>query len=188
MAGIEIFALIVIFLLGAIGLVRGPAKELGVTMALVVLLAVFAQFDALVEFEQMPVKINNILGNFGLGSTDPLKQRVIVWFFYSAAVIVTAFLAYHGQETLAFQWKKPPTGTGAVILGWLAGALNGYLIFGTIWYYLDRLGYPIQRYAWFSATFTEFAQGFIKFLPQNISSGMILSGVALALLWWRILK
>lgn len=184
MAGIEVFAIIFILMLGAAGIVRGPAKELGVTMALVVLLAVLSQFDALVGVDEMPVKVSNMLG---LGSADPLQQKVVVWFLYAAAVIVTTFLAYHGRETLAFRWKKEPTGAGAVILGWLVGALNGYLVSGTIWYYLDRLGYPLQRYPWFTTNFTELARDMIGLLPQNIASGVVLSGLALGLLWWRIL-
>jgi uncharacterized membrane protein required for colicin V production len=73
-------------------------------------------------------------------------------------------------------------------LGGLVGALNGYLIFGTFWYYLNQLNYPIQRYAWFRAEFTEAAQTMINLLPQNLASGMVMAALALALLWWRILK
>lgn len=187
MGGIEVLAAAVIFILGTIGLVRGPAKELGVTMALLVLLAVFNQFDELAGLEQLPVKVNDMMQGLGLGSNDELKQQTMVVFLYGAATVLTAFMAYHGQDTLSFRFKDPP-GVLGVILGWFAGALNGYLIFGTIWYYLARLDYPIRRYEWFTIPLTDLGQSLVKFLPQNIASGMILSGVALALLWWRILK
>jgi uncharacterized membrane protein required for colicin V production len=187
MAGIEIVAVVVGFILAAIGLVRGPSKELGVTMALVVMMAVLTQFDALVDFNEMPGKVNNALQAVGLDSDSVLQQRTTVWYLYTAATIFTAFLAYHGHETLAFGFKDPP-GVGGAILGWLAGALNGYLIFGTIWYYLWRLDYPIQQYVWFEARFTELAQNLVNLLPQNLLSGVVLSGLALALLWWKILR
>jgi hypothetical protein len=187
MGGIEVLAATVIFIVGAVGLIRGPAKELGVTMALVVILAVLAQFDVLVNFDDLPTKVNTIMAGLGLDTTDKTKQQMLVLFLYSSAVIVTAFLAYHGHDTLAFRWSDPP-GVGGAILGWLVGALNGYLIFGTIWYYLDQFDYPIQRYAWFTEDLTELAQNLVKLLPQNVAGGMVMSAAALALLWWRILK
>jgi len=187
MAGIEVVFAMVIFIMGTIGLVRGPAREVGVTMALVVLLAVLSQFDNLIPIGQMPGQVNNTLRGFGLGSDDPMQQRTMVWFLFTAATAFTAFLAYHGHETLKFSFQDP-RGIGGVILGWLAGAINGYLIAGTSWYYLDRLGYPVQRYDWFAANFTNLAQGLVRFLPQNLASGVILSAFALGLLWWRILR
>lgn len=187
MGGIEVLFAAVIFIMGGAGLVRGAAKELGVTMSLVVLLAVFTQFDALIALEEMPLKVNNVMAGVGLGSDDPQRQGTMVVFLYGAATAVTAFMAYHGQDTLAFKIKDP-SGPAGVIAGWLVGALNGYLISGTIWYYLDRLNYPIQRYEWFRAEFTSTADSLVNLLPQNIASGFVLSGVALALLWWRILK
>jgi hypothetical protein len=187
MGGIEVLAASVIFILGTIGLVRGPSKELGVTMALVVMLAVFTQFDALTNVSEAPARINNALEGLGLGSNDALKQQTMVWFLYTAGLVVTAFLAYHGQDTLAFRFKDPSGPLGAVV-GWLVGALNGYLISGTSWYYLHELGYPIKRYAWFRAEFTDLANNLVNLLPQNLVSGIFLSALALVLLWWRILK
>lgn len=187
MGGIEILVATVIFILGAIGIIRGPSKELGVTMALVVVLAIFAQFETLVGIEQLPTRINNVMGGLGFDSTDPLQQRTVVVFLYSAVLILTAFLAYHGEDTLAFRLKDP-TGALGALAGWLAGALNGYLIAGTIWFYLDYFNYPIQQYEWFIPNLTGTAQSLVNFLPQNIAGGMIMAALALALLWWRILK
>jgi uncharacterized membrane protein required for colicin V production len=187
MGGIEVLAATIILMLGTIGLVRGASKELGVTMALIVLLAVLSQFDNLVAPELMPARVNNLLANVGLDSDNELRQRTMVWFLYSAVTVITAFLAYHGQDTLAFKFEDPH-GIGGVVFGWIAGAVNGYLIFGTIWYYLDRLGYPIQQYEWFDTQFTTLGRNLIAFLPQNIASGIIMSAIALALLWWRILR
>jgi hypothetical protein len=187
MGGIEVLAATLIFIVGAVGIIRGPAKELGVTMALVVLLAIFAQFDALVTLGEMPVKVNNILSGIGLDSDDQMRQRMVVVFLYAGTVIVTTFMAYHGQDTLAFKLKEPP-GAAGVAMGWLVGALNGYLIFGTIWYYLHQLQYPIQRYVWFNMPLTELGEDLVTFLPQNLVGGMVLSAMALVLLWWRILK
>jgi len=187
MGGIEVLLATVMFILGMVGLVRGPAKELGVTMALVVLLAVMSQFDNLVTLDELPGRVNRIVAGVGLGSDVLVKQQMTVLFLFSAAVIMTAFLAYHGQETLAFHFKGPP-GVLRVVTGWLVGALNGYLAFGTIWYYMHQLKYPVQQYEWFSANLTSLGAKLVNYLPQNLVSGVLLSGLALILLWWRILK
>jgi hypothetical protein len=187
MGGIEILFAAVVFIFAAIGLIRSSPKELGVTMAVIVMLAIFAQVNSMFGPGQLPAQVNSILAGVGLGSADAMRQKMMVLFLFSGALILTAFLAYHGQETLAFQFQ-PPSGLVGAVLGWLVGAFNGYLIAGTIWYYLDLLGYPIQIYAWFTPTFTELAQNLIKLLPQNVAGGFVMSGLALALLWMRILK
>ena len=187
MGGIEVIAITVIFITGIIGLTRGPAKELGVTMALFLLLALLGQFGNLVDLQDMPLKINNVLATLGLDSSEVMKQRIMVVFFFGSILVLTAFMAYHGQDTLAFRFKGPPGIVGS-ILGFLIGAFNGYLIVGSLWYYLDRMGYPIQIYPWFEARFTETAARMVSFLPQYVASPLILSAAALILLWWRILK
>ena len=70
MAGIEIILFVVVFIMGTIGLTRGPAKELGVTMALVVLLAFLSQFNTLVSIHEMPVQVNSMISRLGVGSND----------------------------------------------------------------------------------------------------------------------
>ena len=61
MGGIEVLAATVVFIVGTVGLIRGPSKEVGVTMALVVLLAVLAQFETLIPTAEMPIKVNDII-------------------------------------------------------------------------------------------------------------------------------
>ena len=188
MGGIEVLAASVVLMMAFVGIIRGPSRELGVTMTLVVLLAIFAQFDALVgPYAEVPGRINQLLSTFGLGSNDIRQQEVIALFLYGAILILTTFMAYHGQDTLAFSWSDPP-GVAGTLLGALVGALNGYLISGTIWYYTDQFRYPIQKYDWFTLPLTQRATGMVDLLPQNMVSGLVLGAVALALLWWRILK
>ena len=187
MGGIEIYAISIVFMLGMVGLIRGPSRELGVTMALIVLLAVFSQVDALDSKGGLPSTINRMLNGFGLGSDNVMSQNMVAWMVYVLVVALTTFLAYHGQDTLKFNWKAPP-GIIGLALGGLVGAFNGYLIYGTLWYYMDKLNYPMQQYSWFRAEFSDMALTMIDFLPQNIASGLIMGALALALLWWRILK
>jgi uncharacterized membrane protein required for colicin V production len=187
MGGIEIYAVSIVFVLGMVGLIRGPSRELGVTMALIVLLAVFSQVDALDGGGELPGTLNRMLDGFGLGTDNVRSQNMVAWMVYFMVVILTTFLAYHGQDTLKFSWKAP-SGIIGLVLGWLIGAFNGYLICGTLWYYMDKMDYPMQQYSWFRAEFSEMALTIIDVLPQNIASGLVMGALALALLWWRILK
>ena len=52
---------------------------------------------------------------------------------------------------------KDPSGIAGAVLGGIVGALNGYFIGGTVWYYLDELDYPVQGYNWFVTQFSESA-------------------------------
>jgi MFS superfamily sulfate permease-like transporter len=187
MGGLEILALTVVFIVTLVGVARGPARELGVTMALVVLLALLAQLDNLVALGEMPGRVNKIVASVGLDTGNVDKQRMTVLVLFSTAVIMTAFLAYHGRETLKFGFKDP-RGVLGILTGGLVGALNGYLMSGTVWYYMHQLEYPIKQYAWFKLPLTEMGQSLVKYLPQNVVSGMMMSGLALVLLWWKILK
>jgi hypothetical protein len=187
MGGIEIYVITLIFMMGLVGLVRGPSRELGVTMAVIVILAVFSQIDALDSNDELPNTLNRMLDGFGLGSDNVMSRNMVAWFCYALIMVVTTFLAYHGQDTLAFKWKGPP-GILGVATGGLIGLLNGYLIFGTLWYYMEKLEYPIQQYTWFRTEFSDLAQTMIDVLPQNIASGLVMGALALALLWWRILR
>jgi hypothetical protein len=187
MFGIEAVFFVVVFTLAAIGLIRGPNKELGVTMAIVVVLSVMIQFTDLVSLDDINESVNGAMSAVGLGTDDVLKRRSIVWFLLSSVVVLTAFMAAHGQETLAYGLKIR-SGILEAILGGFIGAVNGYFIGGAIWYYLDELRYPTVVYSWFQLPLTQTAQDMIEYLPQNLLGGLVLSAMALGLLWLRILK
>lgn len=187
MLSIDMVLFILIFIFAMVGLMRGPSKELGVTMSVVVLLAILSQFNRLMNPADLAVRANGLMSTLGVGSGDVMRQRTFVWFLYSSLVIMTAFMAYHGHSTLAFGFKDPK-GIAGALLGAIVGALNGWLIGGTIWYYLDILAYPIQVYDWFAPQFTNGAQRMISLLPENLLNPVIFAVMALGLLWWRILK
>jgi hypothetical protein len=187
MFGIEAVFFLVIFTLAGVGLIRGPNKDLGVTMAVVVVLAVLVQFTDLIGISELAGKIDGAMSVVGLGTEDVLKQRSIVWFIFSSIVVFTAFMAYHGQDTLAYGFSIR-SGILAAILGGFVGAANGYFIGGSIWYYLDELGYPTAVYSWFQLPLTQTAVDMVQYLPQNLLGGLVLSAIALGLLWLRILK
>jgi hypothetical protein len=58
-----------------------------------------------------------------------------------------------------------PQGT---ILSLLVGAINGYLISGSLWYYQDIYGYPLSSLGWISPELSPIAVELVRYLPQNV--------------------
>ena len=106
------------------------------------------------------------------------KDEVQCWLFVSV-IVAAAFVSYQG-ETLAFG-GEPPRGSRGVLLGLLTGVLNGYLIAGAIWFYMDKLNYPIAVLGFSSDKLSQLAQGMIEFLPMGFLGQPILFGQSLLL-------
>lgn len=114
----------------AIGLMRGWAKELLVTFSAILALFMIQVLEIFVPF------IKELSAESG--STAFWMRMVIlvglVFFGYQSPNI--AKLASTGRFVRErFQ---------DALLGLFLGAINGYIIFGSIWYYLDQAGYPFS--------------------------------------------
>jgi hypothetical protein len=137
----ELFFLLII-VMGVIGMVRGFLKELGVTL---VLIATLFALDRMIPI------INGFIngggfGFLGLGPVPETQSTDSVLFVLFAAIMAAAtFIAYHG-ETLAYEGNNPKGIVGA-LLGFLVGAVNGYLLFGTLWWLMDFYQYPFNLVA-----------------------------------------
>ncbi len=186
MAGLEFFLVLIILIFGLIGVGRGFLKELGVTLPLLVLLLFFTQLEALIGTERLPGLLADLIAQTGVMTLDFQGSRLALVALYTLLVVITTFASYHG-ETLAFQ-GTPPKGPLGVLLGWLVGAVNGYLVGGTVWFYLDRYGYPIQRFSWFRMELTPTAQMMIPLLPPSLLSGLILTFLVIGMVWLRVAR
>jgi len=113
-------------LFGVIGALRGWAKELLVTFSMLVAL--------------MILKLLEIYAPWILQTS--LRAEFLIRAF------VLLFMAFFGYQT--------PAGVGAVngggrrdwlqnrLLGFVLGLLNGYLIVGSLWFYLHEVNYLMQ--------------------------------------------
>jgi hypothetical protein len=125
-----VFVFWLFVILGAIiGTLRGWAKELLVTVS--VILGIF---------------IINVLENFVIFLSSFYEQGGPASVFGTRAAIIL-LLAFFGYQTPHFRFLT----RGAVreklqdsILGFFIGCLNGYLIIGSLWFYLDAAGYPFD--------------------------------------------
>ena len=174
MVQIQELFFILIVVMGIIGMVRGFLKELGVTL---VLIATLFALDRLIPI------IGGFIMNGGLGflglNPDAALTRDLLFLVFAVMMIGATYIAYEG-ETLSYEGNNPKGIVGS-LLGFLIGAVNGYLLFGTLWWLMDAYQYP------FGLVATPLPEG----AQQIVSSGLLpielLGGGALALDSWGLL-
>lgn len=119
-------------LFAMVGFLRGWTKELIATAGLVLALFALKQFETLL--------------------IDPLTDgNQDSKFYFQAFILVTmAFFAYQTPpEVLSRSRTRRSSqrqGFQEGILGALVGAANGYLLIGSLWWYMDNLEYPLSPY------------------------------------------
>jgi hypothetical protein len=168
LAPIEVFFGVLVAFFGIIGLVRGFLKELGVTMVMVFLLFFLSRFEPYLH--SGVAKVMSVGGRL-LPTQD--KNLLECWIFV-LVLIGTAFISYEG-ETLAFG-GQPPRGTPGIAVGALTGLFNGYLIAGSLWYYMDKFNYPIAFLGFTAERLSAAATTLIPFLPIAFLGQPILLG------------
>ncbi len=168
MEPIEVLWIVIFLLFGAIGLVRGFLKELGVTTAVFVAIYIISQW--LEKREMMDMMLGKAVkvspGAFGAFATTDPRSDLIRCFLYLLIMVFMVFISYHG-ETLTFGGSAPKGGVG-VLFNLMVGLLNGYLIAGTIWYYLDKYDYPTQLIGLYKGDLSPLAQMLRSLLLFNV--------------------
>ncbi len=144
-------------LFAAIGFLRGWTKEIVATAGIILALFIQQQFSGV------------LLDPITAGATP--EQR---FYLYAGLLLVITFFAYQTPTHAARLsegrlWSSRREGLQERLLGTAIGAFNGYLVFGSLWYYLDVLGYPFSPY------FTAPA-------PTSPSAALVASNV-LPLIW-----
>lgn len=109
-----------------VGAMRGWAKEL-----LVIFSALLGLFIIMVF--QTYVGIYNSIIAGGSPATEFWVRSIII--------MVMAFFGYQTPKISRLQTAARREKTRDMLLGAVFGAANGYLIFGSIWSFLDRVGY-----------------------------------------------
>ena len=173
MAPIEVVFGIVVFVFALIGLGRGFLKELGVTTVMVLLLFFLSRFDPYLDGAI-------VKGIAVIDITATVEQARLVQCWVLIFIIVGAtFLSYHG-ETLAFAGHLTQ-GVQAILLGLLAGTLNGYLVAGSVWYYMDKFDYPIRWLGFAPDQLSEAARTTVRYLPLGFLGQPAVLGESLLL-------
>ena len=158
--GIVWGVLIVAFAL--IGLARGFLKELGVTTVLLIVVFTFSQWGD----DVLAPRVVDVVGRLAEAlSGNPPEQSITKASFYIITILIATFISYHG-ETLAFQ-GVPPKGATGVLLALVIGLVNGYLVAGTMWFYLAKFEYP---FGLFPKELTPLEGGLAEVLPLAVLS------------------
>lgn len=131
-----------VFFFGLIGALRGWAKEVLVSFS--VLLALFIQqvFGHYVldgQSAYLPVLLSD--SNIAVPATYSTDQ------FYVCVVLLLALTFFgYASPTLAAQTLGTRVRRERIqeaVLGFFLGLVNGYLILGTLWFYLHKVGYKV---------------------------------------------
>lgn len=124
MISLPVFFWIFVGLFTIIGAIRGWAKELMVTFSGVVAIFIIVVLLPLVNKSS--------------------STQSLFW----AQMIIFAVVIFFGYQTPNFR-RLAESGRFIrdtlrdTVFGAMIGAVNGYLIVGSLWYYMDKAGYPI---------------------------------------------
>jgi uncharacterized membrane protein required for colicin V production len=165
---IEVLWIATFLLFGAIGLVRGFLKELGVTTAILVAIYIISELleKRDITDKMMGRAIEAVPGTSDILAADDPRSALLRCMLYLLIMLVMVFISYHG-ETLTFSGTPPKGGTGT-LYNLMVGLLNGYLVAGTIWYYLDKYDYPTQLLGLYQGDLRPLAQTLRSFLFLNV--------------------
>jgi len=120
-----LFGLLVI-LFGIIGAMRGWAKELLVTSAIVLGLFLNSILATYIQPYQL------LMATAPLGTVLAMQGGVL---------LLLAFFGYQTPKIQALQPKLVRERFEEILLGGFMGLLNGFLLVGSIWFYLHQTGY-----------------------------------------------
>jgi hypothetical protein len=126
----------------AVGVVRGFLKELGVT---IVLVATLFGLDRIIPLTEQFIREGRLAPMFKPFTDNPATDQptnLLLMVIFQGLMLLAVFIAYQG-ETLAYDGTNPRFPVGW-LLGALVGAVNGYLITGTLWWILDHYHYPVS--------------------------------------------
>ncbi|HSV86737.1 MAG TPA: CvpA family protein [Levilinea sp.] len=171
MVGLNVVFWILVLLFALIGMTRGWAKELLVTFAVILGIFIIAVLVQFMPYFQIPQGQTMNSTQFWLRVGILLA---LVFFGYQSPHIPR--LAGSGRFARDYLQDS--------LLGFVLGAVNGYLIWGTIWFFLHSANYPFPQVYTLppvgSPTEQAIAQ-LIRVLPPNwLEAPFIYFAVAIA--------
>lgn len=130
MITLEMVFWIFVVLFGIIGAMRGWAKELLVTFSVLVALFIMA-----------------ILGSFGPFKNIFTESITTTGFWVSSGILLLMVILGYQTPMLArfASGKFVREKFSDMLLGFFIGMINGYLIVGSLWYFMQQAGYPFPE-------------------------------------------
>lgn len=129
MIGLDVFFWIMVVLFAIIGLNRGWAKEMLVTFAIILGIFIINVMETFVPF------FKNLVGE---------DQAGMIFWVRTMLTLALVFFGYQGPNIprLAATNRFVREKFQDSLLGFFIGALNGFLVIGALWFFMDKAGYP----------------------------------------------
>jgi uncharacterized membrane protein required for colicin V production len=143
-----------VVLFGIIGGMRGWAKELLVTFSVILALTFTTLLEHYVPFVR-----------------DVLQKDNVRLYFWLRSIILTlvVFFGYQTPHLARFAAKMTREKFQDILLGAFLGAINGYLVAGTIWYYMADAGYPFTNMITApSGEIAKVAETMLHYMPPKL--------------------
>ena len=153
-------------------MVRGYQRELGVTTMLLLALFVIEFFMA----TSLGNRVTALLSNAGLSET---QIATIVALTACAMLLFVTFISYQGLGLI-----YPGSGQNHFV-SLLIGLLNGYLLAGSIWWYLQNAGWPLGKV---TEDYTAVYDFLVQLLPPEIFGWQFFILVAVTMLIIRVIR
>ncbi|RME89471.1 MAG: hypothetical protein D6770_04460 [Anaerolineae bacterium] len=126
-----------VVLFGFVGAIRGWAKELLVTFSVFLSLAFSRLLESYVPF------VESLVLTSASSNTATPEGTSLFW----TRAIVLGVVVFFGYQTVYIPRVASRAARERLqdtLLGLFLGAINGYLIAGTLWYYLSEAHYPFN--------------------------------------------
>ncbi len=140
MVSLSVVFWLFVVLFAIVGAMRGWAKELLVSFSVVLALFILTVLDIYAPF------IFNFMAAGPPGDVEALARAMRAQFWIRSLIVI--LMAFFGYQTPNLQRlagaRFARERLQDTLLGLFLGALNGYLIIGTLWFFLDRAGYPFS--------------------------------------------
>jgi hypothetical protein len=141
-----------VILFGIIGFLRGWAKELLVGFAVVVAVA-----------------LNYLLHAYApMVKSLPENDLTLFW----VRSIILLVLSYFGYQTVISLARLQAGGRRErlqdSLFGLFLGAVNGYLVVGTFWFYWEAAGYPGGFYMAGNAAMQRATEAMLNYMPPHL--------------------
>jgi lysylphosphatidylglycerol synthetase-like protein (DUF2156 family) len=143
-----------VILFAIIGGMRGWAKEILVSFSVILALAFIALLEHYVPF------VRDVL--------LPQKSPTLFW-LRTSILIMLVFFGYQTVNYQRFAAKVTREKLEHAILGIVIGAINGYLIAGTIWFYMSDAKYPFANIISApTGTIAKIADNMLRYMPPSL--------------------
>jgi hypothetical protein len=174
MGPVELLYFSIALIIMLIALARGYVEELGTTLIAMVAIFLLTFFED--QISSLVVTLTTRL----FGYEEGLATDFLVSSFFTLVFVLIVFASYSGRS-VTFSGQPAPQPT-YLILSLIIGALNGYLIAGTLWYYQHAFTYPIQQFVEFDGQLTDTAESMVQYLPPNLFENPVYWMVPVAIL------